>query len=371
MVRAMSRIFGILSAHAHAADEDVVDLLQTAGTPDAYAGFDEQPLELLPNHEACTPTCRWACESAKCAEVCEPQCKPPICETRCEGTNVSGCVMDCDEPHCAVHCPAHMCPNGGCPSCTTTCSEPMCKLRCDNAQPCHNVCEKPDCHWNCKAPEHCPAPVCNMVCESPQNCQGRTYEALPPLEPGQLAVRSFSVTSNNQEASAPAATPGASGSSPYYSSEAFAAAEPQPTPVPVDSENEDFNSVLGPDLARSLEELTRPFPLAPDANTTPGAPVGAVLPHASSEYRTAVPQVPSEYNVQATATAPGQLETESPGTGDPALDAFLNGNDVPNLLSFGASNSAAPRIPVHVRTASPEGIVSQHTQVLPVMRSRG
>merc|ERR1719272_20579 len=99
--------------------------------------------------------------------------------------------MECDKPECAVMCPKSQCPSHDCPFCKATCGDPVCKLKCPNKQPCHNVCEQPTCEWKCKAPTECPAPKCQMVCEHPKNCMGNTYQDMPPLQPGEIAVQSF------------------------------------------------------------------------------------------------------------------------------------------------------------------------------------
>lgn len=149
------------------------------------------PATFGPEHSACTPKCTWQCESPRCDEVCEPECEAPRCETRCAGVDLSGCAMECQEPHCVVTCPNTTCLSEGCPTCTTTCSEPMCKLKCIRAQPCRNVCEQPNCRWNCRAPDECSAPKCEMACESPKDCMGATFQVLPPLQPGETSVQSF------------------------------------------------------------------------------------------------------------------------------------------------------------------------------------
>lgn len=139
----------------------------------------------------CTPKCTWKCESPFCDEVCQPVCQPPRCETRCAEIDTSSCAVECDQPSCAVMCPQRFCAKTSCGNCTATCGEPMCNLKCHKQQPCRNVCEQPDCVWNCKAPEKCQAPQCRMVCDSAKQCAGQTYKELPPLEPGEKAVQSF------------------------------------------------------------------------------------------------------------------------------------------------------------------------------------
>lgn len=147
--------------------------------------------QLLPDHSSCTPKCTWQCDTPRCDEVCAPECEPPRCETRCSSPDLSGCQMECNEPHCAVVCPHSNCPSQTCAECQTTCSEPMCKLQCANDQPCHSVCEHPNCQWKCSAPTECPSPQCHMVCEQPHNCMGSTFQQIPELGPGEVSVQSF------------------------------------------------------------------------------------------------------------------------------------------------------------------------------------
>jgi len=166
------------------------------------------PATIRSEVQNCAPQCTWQCETTKCDEVCEPVCQPPRCETRCQGSDFSGCTVDCDQPHCSVVCKRNSCRGPhGCPSCQSNCGEPVCRLRCPQAQPCRNVCEQPSCEWRCRAPEECPAPMCHMVCEDPKNCleaaAPTTYGAtLPPLLPGEAAVRSFAAPAGPRTASA-------------------------------------------------------------------------------------------------------------------------------------------------------------------------
>mmetsp|Transcript_23560 Transcript_23560/g.54856 ORF Transcript_23560/g.54856 Transcript_23560/m.54856 type:complete len:326 (+) Transcript_23560:190-1167(+) len=138
----------------------------------------------------CTPKCTWKCDQPECDEVCTPQCKQPECEVRCV-PDTSNCEMDCTQPQCMTVCPERACPYEGCPLCQTQCSEPVCKLRCPEVQNCHTVCEQPECMWDCKAPAQCPAPKCQMACERPPNCLSQSYQQLPPLASGEMAVHSF------------------------------------------------------------------------------------------------------------------------------------------------------------------------------------
>lgn len=148
--------------------------------------------ELPSQHHSCMPKCMYQCKTAVCDQQCTPQCSSPKCQTRCYGTDLSACRMECGKPHCSVVCPQRACSGTGCPVCTTHCSEPMCMLQCPKAQPCRNVCEEPKCSWTCRAPKSCPKPTCEMLCESPTQCMGSTYRQLPPLQPGEIAVQSFS-----------------------------------------------------------------------------------------------------------------------------------------------------------------------------------
>jgi len=147
--------------------------------------------EFMPRHEDCTPRCNYKCTNPTCEEECTPQCESPKCQTRCTGTELSGCRMQCGQPHCSVVCPSKMCSGPNCQPCTTKCSEPMCMLQCPKAQPCHNVCEQPQCQWKCKAPTTCAKPKCDLVCESPSACMGSTFKELPPLKSGEMSVLSF------------------------------------------------------------------------------------------------------------------------------------------------------------------------------------
>lgn len=146
-----------------------------------------------PVHHDCTPQCTYKCESPKCNEVCTPVCQAPVCQTRCAGADLSACHMQCGKPQCSVLCPKE--PLGS-QACKTQCSEPMCMLQCPKAQPCHNVCEHPQCDWKCSAPTECPKPKCRMECESPQKCIGTTYRQLPPLQVGESLVQSFRTPSS-------------------------------------------------------------------------------------------------------------------------------------------------------------------------------
>jgi len=150
----------------------------------------------------CTPQCTWKCETPVCDEVCEPVCKPPRCETRCATADISGCSMQCDQPQCAVMCPERQCATMDCPTCTTNCTEPICTLKCPSHQPCRNLCEQPECDWQCRKPESCPQPTCSMVCEQPKACGGTTHQALPPLAAGEVSVQSFQAPSHLSSASA-------------------------------------------------------------------------------------------------------------------------------------------------------------------------
>lgn len=163
----------------------------------------------MPRHEDCTPRCSYKCTNPTCEEECEPHCESPRCQTRCTGTELSGCRMQCGKPHCSVVCPSKMCSGPNCQQCTTKCTDPMCMLQCPKAQPCHNVCEQPRCLWKCKAPTTCPKPTCDMVCDSPKACTGSTYKELPPLKPGEMSVLSFAAPSElasagEKQASTPA-----------------------------------------------------------------------------------------------------------------------------------------------------------------------
>lgn len=160
--------------------------------------FTQQPVSPAPAPQAgdCTPKCTWQCESPQCDEVCEPVCQPPRCETRCAEIDTSSCAIECEKPSCAVMCPQRLCAKTSCGNCTATCSEAMCNLKCHKQQPCRNVCEQPDCVWNCRAPDRCQAPSCRMVCDAAKECAGQTYKELPPLEPGEKAVQSFAAPLN-------------------------------------------------------------------------------------------------------------------------------------------------------------------------------
>eukprot|EP00928_Gymnodinium_smaydae_P028903 TRINITY_DN21917_c0_g2_i1.p1 TRINITY_DN21917_c0_g2~~TRINITY_DN21917_c0_g2_i1.p1 ORF type:complete len:965 (+),score=261.52 TRINITY_DN21917_c0_g2_i1:172-3066(+) len=155
----------------------------------------------------CTPQCTWRCETPVCDEVCEPECEAPQCEVRCSQPDLSQCHMACDKPQCSVMCPERLCATGGCPSCATQCQEPQCFLQCPAKQQCRDVCEQPKCRWNCKAPRDCPKPQCKMVCEQQSGCPGSTFAAMPPLQPGETAVKAFTAPSVLQTAAvrAPAA----------------------------------------------------------------------------------------------------------------------------------------------------------------------
>lgn len=148
--------------------------------------------DFAPDHSQCSPKCSYQCTNPTCEQVCDAVCESPKCETRCGGTDLSACFMQCGKPHCAVVCPEKPCAGPNCPSCATKCSEPMCMLQCPKAQPCHNVCEHPKCNWKCRAPDSCPKPDCHMTCETPSNCLGSTFQQLPPLSGGEMLVQSFS-----------------------------------------------------------------------------------------------------------------------------------------------------------------------------------
>jgi len=172
---------------------------QPCGPQGAPCAPAVQPARIMqPTHGSCTPQCTWECGSQKCDEVCHPVCKPPECETRCTGTlDSSACHMECQTPHCTVVCPKNGCPNANCPQCCTTCTPPMCKMLCDaSAQPCRNVCKKPECTWECHAPLDCPKPDCKLTCETAPNCLGNTYSEVPALQPGECSVASFDAPSN-------------------------------------------------------------------------------------------------------------------------------------------------------------------------------
>lgn len=150
-----------------------------------------QAQDFAPDHSQCHPKCTYTCTNPTCEEVCEAQCESPKCETRCGGSDLSACFMQCGQPHCAVVCPKNPCAGAACPSCRTQCSDPMCMLQCPKAQPCHNVCEQPKCSWKCRAPDSCPKPVCNMTCDAPSTCRGSTFQQLPALTRGEMLVQSF------------------------------------------------------------------------------------------------------------------------------------------------------------------------------------
>jgi len=144
--------------------------------------------ELQPNHAQCMPQCRYQCTNLTCDEECTPDCESPKCQTRCNQPDLTGCQMQCGQPHCSVVCPQRP---GSRAQCTTHCSEPMCMLQCPKAQNCHSVCEQPQCSWKCRAPSSCPQPTCTMNCEAPSGCVGSTHRELPPLQLGEVAVQSF------------------------------------------------------------------------------------------------------------------------------------------------------------------------------------
>jgi len=66
-------------------------------------------------------------------------------------------------------------------------------LQCPKAQPCHNVCQQPNCTWSCGAPKTCPKPECNLQCDTPATCTGTTFREMPPLGEGETLVQSFAV----------------------------------------------------------------------------------------------------------------------------------------------------------------------------------
>lgn len=150
----------------------------------------------------CTPMCKWSCDSPECEEVCEPICEAPKCETRCSGLDTSGCSLECEQPSCMVICPERGCPNR-CPHCTTKCAKPHCKLNCPNAQPCHNVCEEPRCHFKCRAPQTCPQPKCQLRCEYPKGCNAARQAPMPPPASGEVTIRKFTGTDNTQSLKTP------------------------------------------------------------------------------------------------------------------------------------------------------------------------
>jgi len=202
-------------------------LAQTARAP--------QGQEYAPDHAQCTPKCSYQCTNPTCEEVCDPVCESPKCQTRCSGADLSACLMQCGQPHCAVVCPKRPCAGPGCPACQTQCSQPMCMLQCPKAQPCHNVCEHPKCEWKCRAPDVCPKPECKMSCETPSTCMGSSFEQLPPLRQGEMLVQSFAApasASRSSEATAAAALGGASlrgASSEESGAAAASAATPEET----------------------------------------------------------------------------------------------------------------------------------------------
>jgi hypothetical protein len=207
-----------------------------------------------------------------------------------------------------------------------------------------------------------------MVCESPADCQGKTYEALPPLEPGQMSVRSFAVTGAPQD---PAAIVSGQQMPPerhvahaeqhweqQFEPEAEATTA---TPAASDSERDSLASLLGDDLFAAVSDLSAPFPSNFDINASlGGTPFGTVASHDTSS--------PVDHAV----AQPKPLGI----TGDPTLDDFLNGRDAPELFRKNLRQSSQPplvtlnQVPVHVRTANADGSMSYTQQVLPVLPSK-
>mmetsp|Transcript_29588 Transcript_29588/g.70993 ORF Transcript_29588/g.70993 Transcript_29588/m.70993 type:complete len:571 (+) Transcript_29588:147-1859(+) len=147
-------------------------------------------------HRSCYPHCSWNCTQPVCNQDCTPQCEQPRCQTRCPRPDYNDCAIDCETPHCTVFCPKDACKGEeageskcSSPRCSTQCARPICRLKCKGMLPCQNVCQPPQCLWNCRNPKECAKPQCKLVCERPMGC-ARNYE-LPPLSPSLTVQQNF------------------------------------------------------------------------------------------------------------------------------------------------------------------------------------
>jgi hypothetical protein len=180
-------------AREPAVDESLRDLREETPREQTTLALPRNSVPTQPR--GCHPMCTWQCDESQCEETCEPVCDSAKCETRCNTATASlaqACTMRCDKPQCSTVCHPS-CQTTDCALCTTTCGKPACTMHCPRAEAqCQRVCSKPRCTWNCRAPKACPQPSCRLKCAHPRDCSpAQTYEAIPPLPSGWVAVESF------------------------------------------------------------------------------------------------------------------------------------------------------------------------------------
>lgn len=130
-------------------------------------------LLFMVSHIVCfnPPNCTWVCTPEKpCLAVCNPVCKAPRCDWRCEGdVDPTGCPP---KPSCITACKnvTSSMPDS-CPECEIKCPDQTCVN--NDGVTCVPVCQFPQCNWNCVAPSDCRWSSCKFECEAaPCACQG-------------------------------------------------------------------------------------------------------------------------------------------------------------------------------------------------------